>query len=94
MLRLKIEKAKVRVKGTFWGGGSIKAETIQTLCTGMETQLEIVSLEEPEKIAKLIGVAEAGCFVIQSLRNPVAVSLRASLNGEELELHPVGRPAS
>ncbi len=60
------------------------AETDHTSSTGVETHLEIESEEDPSKIAKLARVSEAGCYVIQSLRNPTPVSLQVSLNGQEL----------
>jgi len=85
MLRLKIERARVKVKSAFWGGGSVKAETVQTSCTGMEVKLEIDSQEEPEKIGKLSRLAEAGCYVMQTIRNPTPVSLKVALNGQELQ---------
>lgn len=93
MLRLKIERARVRVKGAFEGGGSLTAETIHAGCTGVETRLEIESGEDPAKITKLARAAEAGCFVIQSLRNPIPLSYQVSLNGQELDLQR-GREAA
>ncbi|MFQ5541681.1 MAG: OsmC family protein [Candidatus Binatia bacterium] len=88
MQHLNIKKAKVTVKTNFWGGGSVMAETVHTSCTGVESRLEIESEEDPSKIAKLVRVAEAGCYVIQTLRNPTPVSLQASLNGQELDFQP------
>ncbi len=93
MLRLKIDKAKVKVKSNFWGGGSVKAETIHATCAGMETCLELESPEDPSKVAKLVRVAEAGCYVIQTLRNPTPVSLQVMLNGQDLNIQaPVKAP--
>ena len=86
MLKLQVKSAKARVRGKYFGSGSIKAETIETGCEGIETELLIESDEEPEKIAKLVRVSEAGCFVIQSLRKPTEVELDARLNGEKLTL--------
>ena len=73
-------------RGRYFGSGSIKAETIETGCEGIETELSIESDEEPERIAKLVRVSEAGCFVIQTLRKPTEVKLAARLNGEKLTL--------
>ena len=73
------------MKTNFRGGGSLMAETIHTSCTGVETHLEIESQEDSAKIAKLARVSEAGCYVIQTLRNPTPVSLQVSLNGQELD---------
>ena len=91
MLHLNIKKAKVTVKTNFWGEGSLMAETIKTSCTGVETRLEIESEEDPSKIAKLARVSEAGCYVIQTLRNPTPLSFQASLNGQALEFQSLGK---
>lgn len=85
MLKLTIKGAKVRVKTVFWGEGSIRAETVDTHCSNVETILEIDSEEEPTMIAKLARVSEAGCYVIQSLRRPTPVALKVSLNGNQLD---------
>ena len=86
MLKLQVQSVKARVRGRYFGSGSIKAETIETGCEGIDTELWIESDEEPEKIAKLVRVSETGCFVIQSLRKPTEVKLAAHLNGETLTL--------
>lgn len=88
MLKLEIQNAKARVRGRYFGSGSIKAETVTTGCEGIETELTIDSHEDPEMIAKLVRVAEDGCFVIQSLRNPTPVEMTVRLNGEELRARP------
>jgi len=85
MLHLAIRGAKVRVKTVFWGEGSVRAETVDTSCSEVETILEIDSDEDPKMIAKLARVSEAGCYVIQSLRRPTPVSLEVSLNGSRLD---------
>ena len=88
MLKLDVKSAKARVRGRYFGSGSIKAETVETGCEGIETELQIESDEDAEKIAHLARVSEAGCFVIQSLRNPTEVKLDVRLNGAELGLTP------
>ncbi len=93
MLHLNIKKARVTVKTSFWGGGSVMAETVHTSCTGVETRLDIESEEDPSRIAKLVRVAEAGCYVIQTLRNPTPTSLQASLNGQALDFQSSAKPS-
>ncbi len=68
------------------------AETVHTSCTGVEAVLEIDSDEDTAKIAKLTRLAEAGCYVIQTLRNPTPVSYQVMLNGHILG--PEAAPAS
>ncbi len=88
MLKLDVKSVKARVRGRYYGSGSIKAETVVTGCEGIETELTIESDEDPEKIAKLVRVSEDGCFVIQSLRSPTPVSMSVRLNGNEINVRP------
>lgn len=85
MLKMEVKKARAKVRIKFWGEGSIKRETVQVNCTGVETVLEIESEEAPERIAHLARVSEQGCYVIQTFRNPTPVSYQITLNGEELD---------
>jgi hypothetical protein len=84
MLKLDVKSAKARVRARYYGSGSIKAETIETGCEGIETELTIESDEAPGMIAKLARVSEDGCFVIQSLRRPTPVRMSVTLNGNAL----------
>jgi len=86
MLKLEVKSAKARVRARYFGSGSIQAETVETGCEGIETELWIDSNENEEDIAKLARVSEAGCFVIQSLRAPTPVKLEVRLNGYALNL--------
>ncbi len=88
MLKLEVKSVKARVRGRYFGSGSIKAETVSTGCEGIETELTIESDEDPERIAKLVRVSEDGCFVIQSLRSPTPVSMSVRLNGNEINVRP------
>ena len=85
MLKLKVDGARARVRVKFWAEGSVSKETIKVSCTGVDAHLEIDSGEDRKKIAKLARLSEAGCFVIQSLRNPTPVSYQVTLNGEEID---------
>ena len=86
MLKLNLKTARARVRMRFRGAGSVKAETVETGCNGVETRLEIESDEPPEKIAKLARLAEAGCYVIQTVRHPTSVAYEVALNGRPLAL--------
>ncbi|MBI3090715.1 MAG: OsmC family protein [Candidatus Tectomicrobia bacterium] len=86
MLRLNLKAARARVSARFHGEGSVRAETVLTHCTGVETTLELESEDDPAQLAKLARVAEAGCYVIQSLRHPTEVAYKVSLNGTPLSL--------
>ena len=86
MLKLDVKSARAKVRGRYYGSGSIKAETVDTGCEGIETELVIESDEDPDAIAKLVRVSEDGCFVIQSLRSPTPVSMSVQLNGTEINV--------
>jgi hypothetical protein len=81
MLKTHIDKAKVFVTARFKNEGSVLRETVQAEGLGVETRCEITSHESPEKIAKVIRNAEAGCYVIQTIRHPTAVKSQYTLNG-------------
>ena len=81
MLKTEIEKAKVFVTARFKNEGSVLRETVQAQGLGVETRCEITSSETPEKVAKVVRNAEAGCYVIQTIRQPTAVKSQYTLNG-------------
>lgn len=81
MLKTHIEKARVRVTARFKNEGSVLRETVKAEGLSVETRCEITSEEAPEKIAKVVRNAEAGCYVIQTIRNPTAVKSEYQLNG-------------
>jgi organic hydroperoxide reductase OsmC/OhrA len=81
MLKTHIEKAKVFVTARFKNEGSVLRETVQAEGLGVETRCEITSGAPPEKVAKVIRNAEAGCYVIQTIRRPTEVKSQYTLNG-------------
>ena len=81
MLKTQIDKAKVFVTARFKNEGSVLRETVQAEGLGVEARCEITSAESPEKIAKVVRNAEAGCYVIQTIRRPTAVKSEYTLNG-------------
>jgi hypothetical protein len=54
-------------------------------CLGLETELDVVSKESPERIRRLLESSEKACFTLQALLPPVPITLRATLNGESLD---------
>ena len=81
MLKTHIDKAKIYVTARFKNEGSVLRETVQAEGLGVETRCEITSNEPPEKIAKVVRNAEAGCYVIQTIRKPTEVKSQYLLNG-------------
>ena len=85
MLRTHIDKAKVFVTARFKNEGSVLRETVQAQGLGIDTRCEISSGEPAEKVAKVVRNAEAGCYVIQTIRHPTPVRSEYLLNGEALD---------
>jgi len=85
MLKTHIDKARVLVTARFKSEGSVLRETVQAQGLGVETVCEITSREPAEKIAKVVRNAEAGCYVIQTIRNPTEVKSEYTLNGATFE---------
>ena len=85
MLKTHIEKAKIFVTARFKNEGSVLRETVQAEGLGVETRCEITTNEPAEKVAKVIRNAEAGCYVIQTIRKPTAVKSEYTLNGKAFD---------
>jgi hypothetical protein len=81
MLKTHIDKAKIFVTARFKNEGSVLRETVQAEGLGVETRCEITSGELADKVAKVVRNAEAGCYVIQTIRNPTVVKSEYRLNG-------------
>ena len=75
----------------FTRDGSLLDFTVEGGCAGVDLHCEVDSPEAPEKIAGLLRNAEAGCYVMQTFRNPTPVTATYELNGEPIEAKaPVG----
>ncbi len=85
MMKTHITKAKVFVKARFKSEGSVLRETVQAVGLGFETRCELESTEPAERIAAVVRNAENGCFILQSILNPVPVERRFTLNGAEFD---------
>jgi organic hydroperoxide reductase OsmC/OhrA len=81
---LHIEPKNLRIKVTarYSRTGSVLAGDAQTRCDSIHTELSLDSEEPPERLAKLINLAEATCFTMAALRNPAPVALEATVNGQ------------
>ena len=91
MLKTHIDKARVLVTARFKNEGSILRETVRAEGLGVETRCEITSTEPAEKIAKVLRNAEAGCYVIQTIRNPTEVNSAYTLNGRTFDPNSYNR---
>jgi organic hydroperoxide reductase OsmC/OhrA len=90
MMKTKIRKARVAVKGRFKSEGSVLAETVQARGVGFETRLELESDEPAAKVAAVVRNAENGCYVLQSILNPVPVERSFALNASAFDPYEIG----
>jgi hypothetical protein len=85
MMKTHISKARVFVRGRFKSDGSVLRETVQAVGLSFDTLCELESTEPVEKVAAVARNAERGCFVLQSILNPVPVERKFTLNGTEFD---------
>ncbi len=90
MMKTKINKARVFVNAKFNSEGSVLREIVKAQGLGFETRLELDSDKPAERVAAVVRNAENGCFVLQSILNPVPVERKFTLNGTEF--NPEGFP--
>ena len=89
-MKTKIGKARVFVTAKFKSEGSVLAETVKAVGVGFETKLELESEEPPERVAAVVRNAENGCYVMQTILQPVPVERTFALNGSAFD--PEGFP--
>jgi hypothetical protein len=85
---LKIEPRNVAIKVTasYRREGSIMAGTAHVQCDKVTTELTLDCDESPERIAQLIKMAEASCYTMAALRQPVDAELIPTVNGEPFDI--------
>ena len=81
MLKVTVNGMRMRVTARYRVDGSVLNDTIQGRMLGADTTLEIDSPDPPERVARVVGNAERGRFVMQALQPPVPVTARTMLNG-------------
>ena len=94
MLKTKIDKARVFVTARFKSEGSVLRETVQAQGLGVATRCELESKEAPEKVAKVVRNAEAGCYVLQTIREPTPVERTFTLNGAAFDPENLKQPGT
>ena len=89
---LKIQPRNVAIKVTarYRREGSIMQGTAHVECDKVTTELNLDCDESPARIAQLIEMAEASCYTMAALRQPVDAELLPTVNGEPFDLK---RPA-
>ncbi|MBI4523330.1 MAG: hypothetical protein HY695_05895 [Deltaproteobacteria bacterium] len=93
MSKTKIDKARVFVKAKFKSEGAVLKETVKAQGLGFQTRLELDSQEPVERVAAVVRNAENGCYVLQSILNPVPVERKFTLNGAEFDPEKLSKKA-
>ena len=84
MLKVTVTRMTMHVTARFRVNGSVLNDTIEGEMLGADTRLEIESPDSRERVARVVRNAERGCFVMQALRRPVAVTTQTVVNGEPI----------
>ncbi len=85
MLKIELKQVHVDQVIRFFRKGSILGGTIQSGSHGIEVQVDVESDESPDKIARLVRIAQDSCFTHGALAAPVPVETTVRLNGQALE---------
>ena len=85
MLKVTVTQMRMRVSARYRVSGSVVNDTVEGEMLGADTVLEIESPDPTDRVARLVRNAERGCFVMQALLRPVAISSVTVLNGTPLE---------
>ena len=80
-LELAPNNVRIRVTATYHREGSILEGTARAVCDRVRTELALDSDEPAERLAHLVRMAEASCFTMAALREPVSTELVATVNG-------------
>lgn len=74
----------MRVTAHFHAQGSVLRGDAEGFCDGFEVEISLDSDEPEAQIRELIRLARQMCFTEKALTGSVAVSVRQSLNGVEI----------
>ncbi len=85
-MKLELKHVHVDQVMRFFRKGSILAGTIQSGSLGIEVRVDVESDEPRDKIARLMRVAQEGCFTHGAIANPVPVEMDVRLNRQALEM--------
>jgi len=85
-MKLELKQVHIDQVIRFFRKGSILGGTIQSGSLGLEVRVDVESEESPEKIARLVRVAQESCFTHGAIANPVPVETDVWLNGQPLSL--------
>jgi hypothetical protein len=85
MLKVQLKNVRIRLRIGWYSQGSVLAGTISSGCTGVETEVEVQSDDNPALIAALIQNARGGCYAEAALTQALVVKATATLNGADFD---------
>jgi hypothetical protein len=74
------KNVRIKVDAKYYREGSVLAGTAEAMCDALVTELTFDCDEPPERIAKLISMAEATCYTLGALRKAVPCELKSTVN--------------
>lgn len=86
MMKIPVTAASCHLKTVWWNSGSVLRGDYETGIESMYTHLEVESEAPPADVARLINMAERGCYVLSALDRPPTPTMDVTLNGEPFEL--------
>jgi len=90
-MNLEINNARIRIDANYYGEGSVLRGDRSSGGDSISVEASLDSAASTEQIAVLLKEAEASCFTIGALRNPVPVAVTAVVNGQPFD---PARPAT
>lgn len=86
MMKVPITAASCHLKSVWWNSGSILRGDYETGLESIHTDLTVESDAPPEDVARLIAMAERGCYVLSALDHSPIPTMDITLNGEPFSI--------
>ena len=83
-MKVEISSVKAHVAVHFGLEGSVLAGTIEASAPMVETNFEIASPDDRERVAAVLRNARNGCWVRAAVANPTPFEDKSTLNGEPI----------
>lgn len=85
-MKVSIDGARVDITCRFARKGSVLAGTVEARGEGVDVKVHIDSTDPPERVAAAVRNAEAGCYVIQTIRRPTPTVTTLEVNGKAVPI--------
>ena len=83
-MKIPVSATSCRVTTTWWNSGSVLRGDYATGLESLHTQLAVESDASSEDVARLVAMAERGCYVLSALDEPPTPTREVTLNGDPL----------